>query len=214
MASQIQHRRGNVGHLKGFSIGVVPLQGSPTDEIDHTAKRILRAERQLYRYSHRVKLLTDLVYDPDEVGTLPVHLVHHDNARHAILVGLVPHGFRLGLHTGPGAEHGHGAVEYAQRAFYFRREVNVAGRIDQVDLVLRVVPFPKGGDCRRRNSDAAFCFLWIGVHRRVSVIDASHFVDHAGIIKDAFGDRGLARIDVGHDTYISYLSVRFHFVVQ
>ena len=43
-----------------------------------------------------------------------VHLVHKADPRHAILVRLTPHGFRLWLHTGYGVEHANRAIQHAQ----------------------------------------------------------------------------------------------------
>ena len=44
-------------------------------------------------------------------------------------------GHRLRLHAADGAEHEHGAVEHAEAAFHFDREVDVARGVDQVDRV-------------------------------------------------------------------------------
>ena len=72
-----------------------------------------------------------------EVRAGAVHLVDERNTRHAVLVGLTPDGFRLRLHAADGAEHEHRAIEHAQRTLDFDREVDVAGRIDDVEAMLR-----------------------------------------------------------------------------
>ena len=53
--------------------------------------------------------------------------------RHAVLVGLPPDGFALGLDAFAGAEDDHAAVEHAQAPLHLGREVDVARRVDQVD---------------------------------------------------------------------------------
>jgi hypothetical protein len=70
-----------------------------------------------------------------EVGAELVHLVDEADARHAVLVGLAPHGLGLRLDAGLAVEHGDGAVEHAQRTLHLDGEVDVAGGVDDVDLV-------------------------------------------------------------------------------
>ena len=74
----------------------------------------------------------------EEVGADAVHLVDEADAGDVVLVGLAPDGLGLGLDAGDGVEHGDGAVEDAQRALDLDGEVDVAGRVDDVDPV--VVP--------------------------------------------------------------------------
>ena len=69
----------------------------------------------------------------EEVGAEAVHLVDEADAGHAVLVGLAPHRLGLGLDAGDAVEHGDGAVEHAQRPLDLDGEVDVAGRVDDVD---------------------------------------------------------------------------------
>ena len=71
-----------------------------------------------------------------EVGAGAVHLVDEADARHVVLVGLAPHRLGLRLDAGDAVEHGDGAVEHAQRALDLDGEVDVAGRVDDVDAVV------------------------------------------------------------------------------
>ena len=64
--------------------------------------------------------------DGFEVRADAVHLVDEGDARNAVLVGLAPHRLRLRLDAADGAEHADRAVEDAQRALHFDREVDVA----------------------------------------------------------------------------------------
>ena len=73
-----------------------------------------------------------------EVGAHAVDLVDEADTRHVVLVRLAPHCLRLRLDAGDGVEHHDRAVEHAQRALDLDREVDVAGRVDDVDAV--VVP--------------------------------------------------------------------------
>ena len=74
----------------------------------------------------------------EEVGAEAVHLVDEAHAGDVVLVGLAPDRLGLGLDAGDAVEHGDGAVEHAQRALDLDGEVDVAGRVDDVDAV--VVP--------------------------------------------------------------------------
>ena len=71
-----------------------------------------------------------------KIGAHAVHLVDEADARHAIFVGLAPHGFGLRLDARDGVEHGDRAVEHAHRTLDLDGEVDMAGRVDDVDAVL------------------------------------------------------------------------------
>ena len=62
---------------------------------------------------------------------------------HVVLVGLAPDGLGLGLDAGDRVEHRDRAVEHAQRALDLDGEVDVAGRVDDVDPA--VAPLAGGG---------------------------------------------------------------------
>ena len=64
-----------------------------------------------------------------EVGAHAVHLVDKADARHAVLVGLAPHGLRLRLHARHRVEHGDGAVQHAQRALHLAGTDQGQGRL-------------------------------------------------------------------------------------
>src|SRR5207247_9237786 len=116
-------------------------------------------------------------------------------ARHAVLVRLAPYRLGLGLDAGDGIEHGYRAVEDAQRALHLDGEVDVAGRVDDVDPA--VLPPARRG--RRGDGDAALLLLHHPVHDRGALVDLADLVGLAGVVEDPFGRRALARVDVGHD---------------
>ena len=80
-----------------------------------------------------VEAVLDHVDGAEEVGADAVHLVDEADAGDAVLVGLAPDRLGLRLDAGHGVEHGDGAVEHAQRALDLDGEVDVAGRVDDVD---------------------------------------------------------------------------------
>ena len=93
-----------------------------------------------------VQPVADFVERAEEVGPFAVHLVDKRDPRHAVLVGLMPDGFALGLDAFAGAEDHHAAVEHPQAPLHLGGEIDVAGRVDQVDLDV----LPGEGDRRRR----------------------------------------------------------------
>ncbi len=90
-------------------------------------------------------------------------------------------------------------VEDAQGTLDFDGEVDVAGRVDDVDAV--VVPHARGGG--RGNGDATLLLLGHVVHGRGAVVDLADLVVDAGVIQDALGRRRLAGVDVGHDADVA-----------
>ena len=130
-----------------------------------------------------------------EVRADAVHLVDEADARHAVLVGLAPDGFRLRLDAGDGVEHGDGAVEHAQRALDFDGEVDVARRVDDVDAVIA----PEAGRRGGRDGDAALLLLLHPVHDGRAFVDLADLVRDSGVEEDPLGGGRLPGIDVGHD---------------
>ena len=107
-------------------------------QIDHAAERLRRVRRaladgNLQRDRIGAEPIADFVEHGFEVGPFAVHLVDERQPRHVVLVGLPPDRFALRLDAFAGAEHHHAAVQHAQAALDLGREIDVAGRIDQVD---------------------------------------------------------------------------------
>jgi len=99
------------------------------------------------------------------------------------------------LHALDRIEHGDRAVEHAQRALDLHREVDVAGRVDQVDDV--VLPAKRGR--RRGDRDPALLLLLHPVGDGGALVDIAEPGRDPGVVQDALGRRGLARVDVRHD---------------
>jgi hypothetical protein len=80
----------------------------------------------------------------------------------------------------------------------------MTGCIDYVDPMV----FPLAGDRRGRYGYSALTLLHHPVHDRVAVVNFAHPVHHAAVKKYPLGRGGLARIDMGHYTDISYFIER------
>ena len=130
-----------------------------------------------------------------EVGADPVHLVDVGDPRHVVLVGLAPDRLGLRLDAGDRVEQRDRAVEHAQRALDLDGEVDVPGRVDDVDPV----PFPLGGGGSGGDRDAALLLLLHPVHHGSALVDLADLVGAAGVVEDALGRRRLTGVDVSHD---------------
>ena len=105
------------------------------DEVDDAEELVFLADRQLQRQRDDVQLLLQRVERAEEVGAGAVQLVDEDDARHVVAVGEPPVGLRLRLHAGDALDDEDRAVEHAQAAVHLDVEIDVAGRVDDVDAV-------------------------------------------------------------------------------
>ena len=196
---------GDVHNLElGAELLAAPHDRLHRDEVDDALELVLGADGQLDDRGRRAEVLDDHVDAVVEVGAEAVHLVHEADARHLVLVGLAPDRLGLRLDARHGVEHGDGAVEHAQRALDLEREVDVAGRVDDVDAV--AVPLARRR--RRRDRDAALLLLDHPVHRRRALVHLADLVRLAGVVEDALRRRRLAGVDVRHDADVAVLVER------
>ncbi len=166
---------------------------------------------KLHQNGVAIQLFLDLLHHAQRIGAGAVHLVDERQPRHMVALHLAVDGHRLALHAADGAEHEDGAVQHAQAAFHFDGEIDVARRIDQIDLVIdpwRIVPMHGGGGAGDGNS--AFALQIHVVHGRAPF--ALHFlnaVNAAGVEQNALAERGFARVDVGRNADVSQI-LQFH----
>jgi len=185
---------------------LVPIQRLHLHQVDDAFEVLLGADGQLHDHRLRAEPGLNLPDHAQKVGAGAVHFVDERHARHAVFVGLPPHRLRLRLDAADRAEHRHRAVQHAQRALHLDGEVNMAGGVDDVDAVLRVLARhagPEAGGGGGGDGDAALLFLLHPVHDRVAVVHFAHLVRQAGVEEDALGGRGLAGVDVRHDADVA-----------
>ena len=194
---------GDVAQLELGALGaVVPVDSLHPHQIDDPFELVFGADGKLDRHRVRLQARLNLLIHAQKICARAIHLVHEAQARDAVLVCLPPHRLGLRLHPAHRAQHGAGAVEHAQAALHFDREVHVAGRVDDVDAVLgqrAVHPLPEARRGSGRDGDAAFLLLLHPVHDGGAVVHLAQLVRYPGVEKDALGGRGLAGIDVRHD---------------
>ena len=119
-----------LGNFENFKLGAErffePHDDFFFDEIDDADEIVFAAEGKLQRHGMRAKALANGADDVIKIRAHAVHFVDKADARHAVLVRLAPHGFRLRLHAGNGVKHADGAVEHAQGTLDFHGEIHVA----------------------------------------------------------------------------------------
>src|SRR5690606_6031515 len=125
--------------------------------------------------------------------------VHVDDASNLRVVGVAPVGFRLRLDATGAAKDAYATVEDLQGPIHFNGEVDMAGSIDDVELV----SVPKAGRGRRLNGDAALLLLLHEVRRGRAVVHLTNLVNLASELENAFGGRGLPCVDVSEDANIA-----------
>ena len=177
-------------------------------QVDDAPEVVLGAHGQLRGHGRRAQAVAHGLDGVEEVGAHAVVLVDVGDAGHAVAAGLAPHRLGLRLHARNGVEHGDGAVEHAQGALHLGGEVNVAGRVDDLEAVLLaavgaagVLPEARGGG--GRDGHAALLLLHHPVHRRGAVVHLADLVGLARVVQNALGRRRLARVDVGHDADVA-----------
>ena len=187
------------GHV---ALGVArPHEGLHGQQVDDADEVVLGADRQLHHEGLGAETLHDRVHGEVEVRAELVHLVDEADTGDVVLVRLAPHRLRLGLHALLAVEHGHGTVQHAQGALHLDREVDVAGGVDDVDLVV----LPEAGHRGGRDGDAALLLLLHPVGGRRAVVGLAQLVVDTRVEQDALGGGGLAGIDVGHDADVADL---------
>ena len=204
----------NVRHLEGGAKRlVVPDDGLHLHEDDHPEEVALLADRQLQHHGLRAEEVDDGLDTIIEVGAGPVHLVQEAHPRHTVLVRLPPDRLGLRLNTSDAVEAGNSTVKDAKRPLDLEGEIDVAGCVNNVDpVVARVddrtaaafllrIPVAR---CRcRRDRDATLLLLLHPVHRGAALVHLADLVRLSRVEEDAFGRRGLASINVCHDTNVA-----------
>jgi hypothetical protein len=183
------------------ALGVERPRRAPQD-VDHARHHAALVDRILDGHRMRREPLAHALRGREHVGPDAVALVDEHDARHAVALHLAPDRLRLRLDPGHRVDHEHGSVEHAHAALDLEREVDVAGRVDQVEL--RVLPGDAGRG--RRDGDAALALLGHPVHRGRPLVDAADTPLDAGDVEDALGDRRLAGVDVRCDAEVAQLA--------
>ena len=176
------------------------VNGFHFEDIDDTFKVVFFTDRQSDGNGFNAESVLHHLDDVFKVCAVDVHLVDERKTGDFIIVSLTPDCFRLRLNAAFCAEYRNGTVENSKASADFNGEVNVSGRIDYRDAVSR----PSRSDSGGSDGDTALLLLLHVVHGSGTVVSFTYLVRLAGIEQDTLGSSRFARIDVGHNSYVSY----------
>ena len=118
-----------------------------------------------------------------------------------VLVGLPPDCFGLGLDALLSVEDDHAAIENAQRALHFRGEVDMTGRVNEIDGA--VAPLERDTGAVNGNAALLFFFVVVGLGR--AGVNGAEPMRGAGVIENVLGGCSFAGIDMGNDSEVANL---------
>ncbi len=184
--------------------GIVEIPVALANQVDEARHVLAFDDRTRDDPRIRTELVAHLTDDRVEIGARAIHLVDECHQRHAMTTRPVPDGFGLRLHTGHAGEDGDRAIEHAQRTLDFDREVDVSRRVDEGQAMwLSAFRRPVGAHGRGADRDATFALEFHVVGGGRAVVHLTGAMDRAGLVKQALGERGLARVDVRDDAEVA-----------
>ena len=181
-----------------------PGQRPHADQIDDADVVALEPDRDLQHQRRGVEARHHHVDTAEEVRTGAVELVDEAHTRDVVLVGLAPDVLGLRLHAGDTVVDRDGAVEHAQRPLHLDREVDVTGRVDDLDRVALPLTLGGGGG----DGDATLLLLLHPVHDGSALVDFTDLVRDTGVEQDPLGRGRLTGVDVRHDADVADLGER------
>ena len=200
---QLHHIGRDLLHAHVLAHLVIIDVGVHLHQVNDTLEGLLLADGELNGHGIAFQAVVDHTQHVVEIGAHDVHFVDIDHAGDLVVVGLAPHGLRLGLDAALGAHDGHRAVQHAQGALHLHGEVHVTRGVDDIDtglgeLVLAALPIAGGGS--GGDGDAAFLLLGHPVHGGGTVVGLADLIVDAGVEQNPFCRGGLAGVDMSHDT--------------
>ncbi len=148
---------------------------------------MLGPDRDLGRDHVGPEGLLERVERAEEVGPLAVEHVHEDEPREALLVRALPEPLGVDLDPHDRVDDDDRRVDDAQRAQGLGDEGLLAGRVDQVDLAVRVVERRHARADRHR----ALLLVFLEVGDRGAVVDLPQPVDDPGLEQERLAETGL-----------------------
>ena len=141
---------------------IVPDFCLHVNQVNDSDEVFFLADGHLNRNGVGLEPIFHHLHDTEKVGTEDIHFVDKGHTRNAIVVGLSPDRFGLGLNAAL-AQNSYGTIEDAQGTFDLNGEVDVAGRVDDVDAMIfpwtvvaaEVMVIPRSCSCSIQSMVAA-----------------------------------------------------------
>ncbi|MNW49171.1 hypothetical protein D3C74_265780 [compost metagenome] len=127
-----------------------------------------------------------------------VHLVDEQERGNLQLLKRVPNHFRLRLNAFYRGENQHRAIQHAQRPLHFGQKIDMARRIDQIDL--RALPGERRHGRAHRNAALTLHFQRIG--KRRAVIHAAQHANPSAFVQNMLCRRCLSGVDMGENPHV------------
>ena len=124
-----------------------------------------------------------------------------------VTVGLPPNRLRLWFYAVDRVKNHYAAIQHAQTALHLGGKIDVAGRIDDVDLRFRAGQrvAPTGCDRRRLDRDATFAFLRPPVRHGGAFIHFAQGMRVPRIKEHPLGRGRLPSVDMGNHANVANL---------
>ncbi len=182
--------------------------GLHAHQVDHAAQILLAPDRQLNRNHIPPERMDQRLQHALRIRPVAVHAVHHNQPRRLVLFAIVPHPLCHYFHAGHAVHHHDRRIHHRQHQLGLVDKHVEPGRIDHVDL--RLAPLHVCRGCRNRHFARDLFFVVIG-HRR-AVVHASQPRRRPGRVQHGRQERGLSRMPVPHDRYITnvFSGINFH----
>ncbi len=176
--------------------------------VQHPVEAGAGIHRNVQRKDAPAKPLLHLAHHRVEIHVLLVHPVHHDHFRDAVAGRVIPH--PVGADADPvlRVNHHQREIADAQRAQPFADEVEITGRINDVELF----PHPLRVQQRSGDGNLAVLFADVVIRHRGAVGDAAHAGDDAAAHEHGLAKHRLAGRSVTDDGEVTDVcrSVIFH----
>lgn len=178
---------------------IVPDDRPAFDEINDAFEAVFSTDGALKDDKVPIEFLSKGCQRVIEICAGAIELVDEREGGDVVGLGLAPDLLRLRFNAGDGVQEKHGAVEDAKRTFDFNGEVGVSGCVDDLNRCVA----PSAAHRRRRDRDPHLLFLHAKVRGGVAVMNFTLAMNFAGAMKDAFGKRGLAGVDMRDDANVA-----------
>ena len=196
------HQAGHVFRNRDFlAVFARADEGFSRQNIHNAAEGRALADRQNRRNDAVAVGTAQIVEHLAVIDMFTIDLRDGDEACQAMLRGRVPCFFKAGGDARRGADDDHRALHGVQRASHFARKIKVTGNVNEVEFF--AVDFNRRHG--RADGDMTLDFFGIIVTDRVSILDTTLAVSHAGSIEHRLNQRRFAFRAVSQYSDVAYV---------
>ena len=177
----------------------MPYDAFHVYQINNSLKLAFGSNGELDWNSIGVQTLLHHLHSSEKVRAIAVQLIHKCDPWNPILIGLLPHGFRLRLNPANTAKYSYSAVQNSERSLHFYSEINVPGSIYYINTMI----LPVTCCCSGGYGNTAFLLQFHPVHSGRAIVDFAHSVHFTGVVQYPLCNRSLPRINMSHNTDVS-----------